>query len=98
MKKFMRTSKTYWTKKSWREAGKNGYFVKGGKDKGKPSGYWKIFNGKYYSRNNFQVRNDKVAKTKKYWKNLDYSVRTKKEGKFTSIFIRPNFERKKRNK
>jgi len=94
--KFMRTSKTYWTKKSWRETAKSMYFIKGGKDKGKLDGSWKLFNGKYFSRLNFKVRNDKVNKTKKYWKDLNYSVRTKKDGKFTSIFVRPNFEKKKK--
>lgn len=96
MIKWPRTAKKSWNKRDWKSAAKNGYLIKGGKDKGKPSGSWKLFNGKYYSRNNYQVRNSKVSETKAYWKNLDYSVRTKKDGNFTSIYVRPNFERKKK--
>ena len=96
--KWMRTAKKAWTKKSWINTAKSGYLVKGGPKKGKVDGSWRLFNGKYYKRNNFQVRNDKVKSTKKYWRDRDYSLRTKKDGKFTSIYIRPNFERKKRSK
>ena len=52
MRKWARTSKTSWTKRDWISTAKSMYFVKGGKDKGKVSGSWKLFNGKYYSRNN----------------------------------------------
>lgn len=96
VKKWMRTAKVSWNKRTWKSAGKDGYFIKGGKNKGKPGGSWKLFNGRYYSRNNFQVRNSKVKETKSYWKQRDYSVRTKKDGKFTSIYVRPNFEKPKR--
>jgi len=98
MRKWMRNAKESWTKKTWRKQAKESYFIKGGPDKGKPDGGWKLFSGKYYSRNNFSVRNDKVATTKRFWKSRDYSIRTKKEGKFTTIYVRPNFERKKKRK
>lgn len=94
--KWMRNAKEAWTKKTWRSTAKNGYLIKGGKNKGKVGGSWRLFNGKYYNRNNFQVRNNKVQSTKKYWRDRDYSVRTKKDGKFTSIYVRPNFEKKRR--
>lgn len=96
MKKFMRNAKEVWTKSSWKKAGKEGYFIKGGPNKGKVGGSWKIFQGKYYNRNNFQVRNSKVAEQKSFWKSKGYSVRTVKDGKFTSIYKRPNFEKNKR--
>lgn len=96
MVKWYRTKNKSWTKKDWRKVAKDIYFAKGGKDKGKPTGAFKLFNGKYYSRNPTMPRNDKVASIKKYWKDRDYSVRTKKEGKFTKIWIRPNFENPKK--
>lgn len=96
IKKFMRTSKTAWTKSSWKKTAKEGYKVKGGPKKGKIDGSWRLFDGKYFNRNNYQVRNNKVKESKSYWKSRDYLVRTKKDGKFTSIYVRPNFEKKKR--
>jgi len=86
------------TKKEWRAKSKDFYLVKGGPDKGKPSGSSKIFSGKYYERENFMVRNDKVDQRKKELKSLGYSVRTKKKGKFSTIYFRPNFEAKKTGK
>lgn len=84
------------TKKEWRARAKDAYLDKGGPRKGKPSGSSKIYEGKYYRRENFQVRNDKLADRKKELKALGYSVRTVKKGKFSSVYYRPKFERKKR--
>lgn len=94
MKKFMRNSKTAWTKKTWKSTMKEGYLIKGGPNKGKVDGSVKKVGDKYYRRENFSIRNDKVAERKKELRKQGYSVRTVKDGKFTSIFKRPNFERK----
>lgn len=84
------------TKKEWRNSAKDSYLIKGGKDKGKPTGASKIYQGKYYRRENYAIRNDKVANRKKELREKGYSVRTVKKGKFSTIYYRPNFERNKR--
>lgn len=84
------------TKKEWRSRAKDGYLDKGGPRKGKPSGSSKIYQGKYYLRENYSVRNDKLAERKKSLREMGYSVRTVKEGKFSTVYYRPKFERKKR--
>lgn len=75
---------------------KDQYLVKGGPNKGKVSGSVKKVGDKYYRRENYAIRNNKVAERKKELRSQGYSVRTKKDGKFTSIYKRPNFEMKKK--
>ena len=66
--------------------------------KQKPSDSSKKFNGKIYARPNYSIRNDKVNDEKSRLRKLGYSVRTVKEGKFTTIFRRPNFEKSRKKK
>ena len=49
---------------------------------------WKKFNGKWYQRDNFQYRKDKIESAKKKAKENNL-VRTVKDGKWTSIYRRP---------
>lgn len=94
MRKFMRNAKTAWTKKTWNQTMKDNYFIKGGPNKGKIDGSVKKVGNKYYLSENYQIRNDKVSERKSELRKEGYSVRTQKKGKFTSIYKRPNFERK----
>jgi len=64
--------------------------------KKQPKDSSKVIQGKYYRRPNSSIRNDKVKEEKSRLKKLGYSVRTVKKGKFTTIYRRPNFERKKK--
>jgi hypothetical protein len=49
---------------------------------------WKKFGGKWYLRDNFQYRKDKID-AKKSSAKKDNLVRTVKDGKWTSLYRRP---------
>lgn len=58
---------------------------------------WKKFNGQWYYRDNFQYRSDKIENVKKEAKKNNL-IRTKKIGKWTSVYRRPKQIKKGRKK
>lgn len=86
-------------KRSWRDFEKAKTKTAWNKQrKSLPRDTYKIFNGEYYARPYSMLRNDKVKARKAELKALGYSVRVVKKGKFSSIYKRPNFEKKSKKK
>lgn len=53
---------------------------------------FKKFGGKWYQRDNFQYRSDKIENVKKKARKTS-SIRTVKDGKWTSVYRRPKNKR-----